>query len=217
MVIDHLGLYFFPEQIWMRAVGRTVMPVFCFFAGYNFHQKPRSIILVYGLILYAMTFAIYQQFVAFNILIAIYLGQWYLHLFQNQLQYNLYLYIHVIFTSLLYLLTSDYMDYGTLGIAIMLIGFGARNNDVDRNLMVFSALVLSFFHTALIFSGMINLYIAAIIAIAEYLFITYKDFTTLINIRFYRIFSRKALIIYFVHFAIIQIIFFFILMYRYAR
>ena len=30
MVLDHVGDLFFPEQIWMRAVGRLAMPIFCF-------------------------------------------------------------------------------------------------------------------------------------------------------------------------------------------
>lgn len=30
MVIDHVGDIFFPEQMWMRAIGRLAMPIFCF-------------------------------------------------------------------------------------------------------------------------------------------------------------------------------------------
>ncbi|MCQ2570814.1 MAG: conjugal transfer protein TraX [Candidatus Saccharibacteria bacterium] len=30
MVIDHVGCYFFPEQLWLRAIGRMAFPIFAF-------------------------------------------------------------------------------------------------------------------------------------------------------------------------------------------
>lgn len=55
MVIDHLGLYFFPEYEIMRVIGRVSMPIFCFFVGYNFHKKPKIKILVVGVVLHIFT------------------------------------------------------------------------------------------------------------------------------------------------------------------
>ncbi|MCI8332214.1 MAG: hypothetical protein HFE78_05260 [Clostridiales bacterium] len=36
MLIDHMGLLFFPDQIWMRAVGRLAFPIFAFFIAEGF-------------------------------------------------------------------------------------------------------------------------------------------------------------------------------------
>lgn len=35
MIIDHLGFYFFPEALWLRAIGRMAFPLFLFMVGYN--------------------------------------------------------------------------------------------------------------------------------------------------------------------------------------
>lgn len=34
MVIDHVGFYFYPENLWFRAVGRIGFPVWFFLVGY---------------------------------------------------------------------------------------------------------------------------------------------------------------------------------------
>lgn len=39
MVIDHLGYYIFPDQPWLRVVGRLAMPLFLFLVGYSQPQK----------------------------------------------------------------------------------------------------------------------------------------------------------------------------------
>ena len=36
MLIDHMGLLLFPEQVWMRAVGRLAFPIFAFFIAEGF-------------------------------------------------------------------------------------------------------------------------------------------------------------------------------------
>ncbi len=34
MIVDHVGTFFFPEDLWWRAVGRTGFPIWFFLAGY---------------------------------------------------------------------------------------------------------------------------------------------------------------------------------------
>lgn len=35
MIIDHLGLFFWPEATWLRAIGRASAPIWLFLVGYN--------------------------------------------------------------------------------------------------------------------------------------------------------------------------------------
>lgn len=42
MVIDHLGYLFFPEQEWMRAVGRLTMPIFGYAVARGFYYTSDS-------------------------------------------------------------------------------------------------------------------------------------------------------------------------------
>ena len=42
MVFDHVGDNFFPDQIWMRIIGRIAMPIFAFFVAEGFlHTRDR--------------------------------------------------------------------------------------------------------------------------------------------------------------------------------
>ena len=55
MVIDHVGDSFFPQQIWIRAVGRIAMPIFAFCVAEGFihtHDRGRYLLrmLIFGLI-----------------------------------------------------------------------------------------------------------------------------------------------------------------------
>lgn len=85
MIIDHIGLYLYPDLIILRIIGRTAMPVFCFFAGYNFHDKPKLRIIIWGVLLQIYTTILFKQFITTNILISIYLGQCYIYCFRKSL------------------------------------------------------------------------------------------------------------------------------------
>ncbi len=46
MIVDHLGFYFFPENLWFRAVGRASFPVWFFLIGYaNSREVPPKFII----------------------------------------------------------------------------------------------------------------------------------------------------------------------------
>lgn len=34
MLVDHVGFYFFPDELWFRVVGRLCVPIWCFLIGY---------------------------------------------------------------------------------------------------------------------------------------------------------------------------------------
>ena len=119
MIIDHLGLYFFPEYNLMRLIGRTAMPVFCFFAGYNFKEQPKLKILLFGILLYLITTILLNQFTSGNILISIYIGQCYLYLFRDKLHNVIVGFMHIFILGVLGPFTCLFCDYGSLTVAIM--------------------------------------------------------------------------------------------------
>lgn len=209
MIFDHLGLYFFPDQPIFRVIGRFAMPAFCFFAGYNLKDKPRFELLIYGALLYAVSIVIFGQFTTANILISIFLGQYYIHLQKNRLKIFEIAYIHVIILSLFWVFSWEYIDYGTLSIAIILLGYTAKQSPSNLKLAVAVAVILSIFHTITVFSfSNIYLILSILIALGEYyLFVrSYFDKEIGFNIR---VISRNTLIIYFVHVIIIQFIWLF--------
>jgi len=205
MVIDHLGLYLFPEHQVMRLIGRTAMPAFCFFAGYNFHNKPRNSILFYGLSLYAINTIIFFQFQTTNILISMYLGQCYIFLFRDKLKKFFYTgYIHVVLLAIFWSVTKDIIDYGSLAISIMVLGYIAKHDKSHFKLAIFISIIISIFHTITVFN-FFPIYVV-IIGILQFLSMIIRDPNSQITINL-NIISRNMLLIYFLHIIIIQIIF----------
>jgi hypothetical protein len=207
MIIDHLGLYLFPEAPLMRLIGRVAMPVFCFFAGYNFKNKPNNFIIFFGLLLCAIHSLLFPDFVYVNILVSIYLGQCYLFLFQGTLKKLFYIgFVHVVILALLWDVTSNLFDYGSLAIAIMVLGYIAKQDHKYCKLSIFIAILLQTSHTLIVFNFLAN-YMVILLAIGEYLLMSFKDFHYRIRTNF-NVITRNALYIYCVHLVIIEVIFY---------
>lgn len=211
MVIDHLGVYFFPKYTVLRLIGRTAMPIFCFFAGYNYKEKPKIKILLYGLVLYAITCLLLKKFIFSNILISIYLGQCYLYLFRDKLYNIASAYIHVIILAILGSVTCFISDYGSLAAAIMVLGYVAIHFPEQLKKTVLITMLLSIMHTVntLNFAGF-YIKMAIVIAILEYFIIIYKNFDKKINFNC-KIISRNSLLIYTVHLIVFQSLFVYLL------
>lgn len=206
MFTDHIGLYFFPEYELMRVIGRIAMPLFCFFAGYNFHKKPQTKILVTGVIFYVFTTIILRHYTTPNILISIYLGQWYIYIYHKHLKHFFYKgYCHVVFLGIISSITLYLFEYGTLSIAIMLLGYIANQDTANSRLAVLVSIIFSFIHTLVIFDfSPLNICILIAFSALVYLIIIAKNFEEKITIKL-RIVTRYSLYIYVVHLSIILI------------
>jgi hypothetical protein len=209
MIIDHLGLYIFPDNILMRLIGRVAMPLFCFFAGYNFNNKIRPQLLLYGALLYAITLVIYNDFTTANILISIFLGQIYLYLFHNQLKTFNIAYIHVVVLTCLWIYTFNITDYGTLSVAIMVLGYVAKHEPASLKIVSVITQYLSVLHTVVTFEpNNYQLALVIFIALIVYMLMTIRNFNNHVGFNFVLV-SRNSLFIYYVQAAVIQIIWFY--------
>ena len=216
MIIDHVGLYLYPELTIMRIIGRTAMPVFCFFAGYNFHDKPKTHIIIFGVLLQIYTTVLFKQFLTTNILISIYLGQWYIYYFRNSLTRFFYSsYCHAIIMVLLWYISWALIDYGTLVIATMILGFISKHEQANLKLCCFIAIFASFVHSTLftlaISFNEFNFSNTDLILNLTFLTITYilmilSDYSQKIAINLKWI-SRNVLYIYCIQIMILQFIF----------
>ncbi len=208
MIIDHAGLYLYPEVTVMRVIGRISMPVFCFFAGYNFHDKPKHKIIIFGVLLQIYTTILFNQFLTANILIPIYLGQWYLYYFRNDLNNFFYCgYCHAVVLAMLWCVSWFLIDYGTVVIAVMVLGYIAKHDPLNLRLCVFVSLVISLLHTVTGFN-LSDAYIilTIILSITVYILMVTRDFTqkTIINLKWI---SRHTIGIYCIDLAIMEFIF----------
>jgi len=216
MIIDHMGLYLYPELTIMRIIGRIAMPVFCFFAGYNFHDKPKTKIIICGVLLQIYTTVLFKQFITTNILISIYLGQCYIYYFRKSLTRFFYSgYCHVIIMTILFYISWALIDYGTLVIAIMILGFIAKHEPKNLKLCCFVTIFAALVHSALFtlatpfsdfnFSNT-DLILDIILLIATYILMTISDYSKRIFINLKWI-SRNVLYIYCVQIMILQFMF----------
>lgn len=209
MTFDHVGLYFLPEINEFRVIGRYTMPIFCFFAGYNFKGSVNLLMLFLGALLYTIStaFIFNGYFLETNILIPIFLGQIYLYLFQNHFKNFNKGYVHFVFMTSLWPFTANILDYGTLPIAFMIVGYMSKIETIKVKLSAFLISFISIFHTILNFFHFNNLdiFFSFVCVLLVFLSIAIGDFSRRIKLNA-RIISRYSMFIYFFQVLIIQLV-----------
>ncbi len=205
-ILDHLGLYFLPEYKSLRVIGRIVMPGFCFFAGYNFHGIVRTKLLFFGLVLVGIDLLLGFNPTPTNILLPIYLGQAYLFFFKDKLKDFYVGFLHVTVLGMLGYFTQQYLEYGTVAIAIMVIGYMAKTDKYFFPLYAGSAVLLEIFLTCSEFKIIINNYLISyiILHVILYAALIALPLAKPISINLAKI-SRNSLIIYFADLAIMKV------------
>lgn len=209
MTIDHIGLYFFPEMTVFRIIGRYAMPIFCFFAGYNFKGSINFLMIFLGVVLYSITtiFVFGGYFLETNILIPIFLGQCYLYLFQNHFKNFNIGYLHFVFIASLWPFTAAVFDYGSLPIAFMIVGYMSKVKSINLKLAAFLISFISIFHSLLNFvlvNGLDIIFLLICVLLC-FLSISVGGFSRNINFNI-KIISRYSIFIYFFQVVIIGLV-----------
>ena len=200
MMIDHYGLYLDSAQGY-RVIGRFVFPVFAFYTGYNFHGKMRHLIWVLGAILIGMHIYILNHFMS-NILVTLALGQLYLSYVGKAILHDAQTFFrHFIGMLILTPFTMDFIDYGTLGVAWMMVGYKYHNdNKQDEGYLLLATLCTIIFNEYGMSQVFYNLWYALggvfIVAMAG-AWLKYADHSKQIPVNITLI-TRNMLYIYFV-------------------
>lgn len=204
MTIDHLGLYVYQDLYILRMIGRIVMPIFCFFVGYNFKSNPNSKILAFGLLLYASQLLTFLQFQQANMLITIYLGQCYLYIFHNALKKFATGYYHVIILGALLPLTASLSEYGSIAIAIIILGYITKHEKKKRQSSIVITSALSLLFTIANFEPVgIYLGITLLLTLTQYIIMSCCDFDKAIRLDL-RMLTRNSLFFYFTQIMMFQ-------------
>lgn len=149
MVVDHFGFYFFPENLWFRAIGRICVPIWLFFTGYSKPGSQNFQIAILAAIL--VLFRGWNLFPVFpvNILFTILICRIYSTSIAKfcSLENGSVLNLFVIFVALLvwYLPTGYLFEYGTLAFMFTICGFLQKKKPHHYNTIV------SFVVTTLLF------------------------------------------------------------------
>lgn len=147
MIIDHLGMYFFPDDMWWRAVGRLSFPVWLFLIGYAQSRDISPKLLIGAGILVVSTFIAGEAVFAMNILVSIALVRLVLDPIMRFAQKGSeYLWGIAAATILLYVPTGMSFDYGSLGLVFAMLGYMVRNREnlklgqTERSFMIFAGI-----------------------------------------------------------------------------
>lgn len=174
MIIDYIGLYLMPEQVWMRMVGRFALPIFAFYAGYNFKGKIRHIIWIFGfvmLVAWRWSFG----FIVPNILIDLAFGQLYLlyagrAILSSERQFLMQFLGMLILTPF----TKLVLDYGTISIAFMMVGFMVANKKQDKGHLLLATCSLMLFNLTVFDIDEVPLFMLMIFSVSISSFLLYR-------------------------------------------
>lgn len=146
MIIDHVELFALPGYLWMRMIGRFALPIFAFYAGYNFKGNVRHMVWICGLLVVLAWKFVYGAIYP-NILIDLAIGQLYLSYAGRSIMKDEKIFLaHFLLMIGLTPLTIYVLDYGTITIAFMMIGFMIANGVEDKNHVILASLALMLFN-----------------------------------------------------------------------
>ena len=114
-----------------------------------------------------------------HILISIFIGYVYLIIFQSRLNNFWNAYTHFLILACLWPLTSHFWEYGTLTIAMMVLGYSVKNSLISLPIAAFTAAYTSFLYTIIIYFNDFKTpeFIATAIVIGSiYFSLTFKNF-----------------------------------------
>ncbi|HOO81928.1 MAG TPA: TraX family protein [Alphaproteobacteria bacterium] len=123
MVVDHVGYFFFPEEIWLRVIGRLSVPVWFFLIGYAKTREVPRLFWILALVVAGSTLVSGEYLFPLNILFTLILARlsvdWlYRHALRNT----------EAFLGMFFLLSFAappslvFIEYGTLGFLFTLMG-----------------------------------------------------------------------------------------------
>ncbi len=209
MIIDHFGL-FFCENSWLRIIGRGAMPIFTFFAGYNYYfVKEREKvnfcfeierylnIFILAILLQIIIWLYIPAYSIYNIIFSILMGLGLIDII-DLVKPNKWLIqiLALIFLPLTYRIT----DYGTFAFAFCYLGY-IYNSRKDIIYMILAGFWLYAFgiDSYIKFSANImQSFLLACIVIFQFWVFNFWDFKKIINWKFLLV-SRYILPIYFWH------------------
>lgn len=129
MIIDHVGMCFFPQLSFLRAIGRSSAIIWFFFCGYNYRSFSLKSIFLGQLFWLASLFSFIRYFIDghilyLNILFTIIVSRLFLNLYSKiKNNYN-FIWICLWFVSLiLFSKVNIIFEYGSLGILCSTWGY----------------------------------------------------------------------------------------------
>jgi hypothetical protein len=147
MVVDHLGYYFFDDELWWRAVGRIGFPVWFFLVGHSTGRDLPTRLIVAACILQVVHSSVGLSFFPLNALFTIICIRLVMDpLMRFALQSRTRLWVLSIGLAVIAMPSYVLMEYGTLGLITAMFGYFVRHRQTIND----DKLVISFMLFALL-------------------------------------------------------------------
>ncbi len=144
MIIDHLGYFVFPDEIWLRIVGRLAFPLFLMLIGYNLSYRAKKWLRIIWFLLQVVIWWWMRAWVPLdpmlNILLAIALTRVVLWRLTKQ-SMRLQIVVCVI-SILLWSASMSFVDYGTWSVVFWLMWRRIRTKPMNVTLPITYLLVV---------------------------------------------------------------------------
>lgn len=135
MIADHIGAFFFPEQMWLKIVGRCSLPTWFFLIGYARGREIGPGMVAGGLALLAGSMVSGQTVFPLNILFTLMAVRLALGPVMRVAALNVVLFWAVAAAAALLIPQSRSLaDYGTMGLLFAMFGWLARRQPERRTL-----------------------------------------------------------------------------------
>lgn len=123
MVIDHIGIYFYPDESWFRVLGRLCVPIWFFLIGYA-RTRDISLKVLLGAVLIAVgNMAAGEVLLPLSILVTLMIGRYYVDVWMRPARKGGEAFAGLFFFLLiLYMPASIIFEYGTLGFLFTVFG-----------------------------------------------------------------------------------------------
>lgn len=130
MVVDHIGYFFFPEEMWFRVIGRLSVPIWFFLIGFARTREIPKLFWVMALVVTASALIAGEYLFPLNILFTLILARLSIDWIYTHALRNREAFLGMFFLLFLGALPSlIFIEYGTLGLLFTLMGALRRRKD----------------------------------------------------------------------------------------
>ena len=209
MVIDHSGSFFFPEELWFRAIGRIGFPIWFFLAGYARPSKLGYEIVVLSVLMIIADAITHNTIFPVNALVSIMACRFFVFYLAKQpfkKGQSLFYFIAIAICAFLLMVI---FEYGSQALLFALFGYLVKTQPKSMDTKISSILAVGFFLTIQLLTfdfDIIELLVmaAGTGAIAYYLYNFTLEFYSIKRGKYatplVMYFARNSLYIYFIHF-----------------
>lgn len=146
MTVDHIGAYYFPDQLWLRMIGRITFPVWFFLVGYSRSREIGKTLWLYALLLIPIHPLVGQPIFPVNALFTVILCRLALNWCIDCGWYERRIPELIAASCLLSFVTVPLLEYGSIAFLYTLLGrFVREERKRNRAVLVFWCYVLFVF------------------------------------------------------------------------